>query len=216
MRSISASMLIVAALAGAAFAQPLRPMEKGFFDGIPLDQAMSTLHVLGKWMLPRDGSIQVFTMAGIRQKGCIGADSDPEQCSTSRLYVAAEDSVIETHGMSTKFYPATHFLLRGTNGTGWFLPEKGTLKFDTSDNFSLLVCGSQFTTHLSGGAIVPTAYTLHIIRKVGKDKQPYFTATMKALESRLWPKGCGGGEMFGRDENFRTDPSSIKPGKAPR
>ncbi len=157
-------------------------------------------------------------MAGGPQKGCIGAETDPDQCASARLYVAAEDSLIETHGLSTKFYPETYILLRGVNGTGWYLPEKGTLKFITADSYSLDVCGSEFTTKLSGGAIVPTAYTLSVVRREEKDKSYSFSASMEKKDdgSHFGQMGCGVDQMFERDENYHTNPPSIKPGKAPR
>jgi hypothetical protein len=218
MKLFSASMLLVVLLSSVTYAQPLKPMTKGSFDGIPIEQAMSTLHVLGKWILPQHGTIQVFTLAGGPQKGCIGAETDPDYCASGRLYVAAEDSLIETRGLTTQFYPETYFLLRGAGGTGWYLPENGTLKFITADSYSLDVCGSEFTTKLSGGAIIPAAYTLRVVRREEKDKRYFFSATMEKHDSgsRFGQRGCGFDQMFARDENFKTNPPSIKPGKAPR
>lgn len=216
MRPLIALILLVA-LYGAAYAQPLKPMAKGAFDGIPLEQAMSTLHVLGKWILPQHGTLQVFTMAGGPQKGCLGAETDPDRCTSARLYVAAEDALTETHGLTTKFYPETFFLLRGVNGTGWYLPEKETLKFITPDRFSLLVCGTKFTTQLSGGAIVPTAYVLSVTRWENKGGRFSFSAIMEKYDSpRLGPMGCGADHMMDRDENFVVVPRLQRPGPAPR
>jgi hypothetical protein len=135
MRLIAAPML----LSGGAYAQPLRSIAKGSFDGIPLDQAMSTLHVLGKWVLPKHGSVQVFTMAGSHQDGCIGDETCPDRCNTSRLYLAAEDSLIVTKGWTTNFGQEAYFLLRGVNGTGWYLSKNETLKFASENRFSLFV-----------------------------------------------------------------------------
>jgi hypothetical protein len=190
-------------------------MTKGSFDGIPLDQAMSTLHVLGKWLLPRHGSVQVFTMAGSHQAGCIGDETDPDQCNSARLYLAAEDSLIETKGLTTSFGQEAYFLMRGVNGTGWYLARKETLKFLSENSFSLLVCGSKFTTKLSGGAIVPTAYTLHIGRSLGEDRKYTFSATMENIGDRV-PMECGIDQIMQRDENFHTSPPLISPGEAPR
>lgn len=216
MRYIATSMLLAMLLSGGAYAQPLKPMAKGSFDGTPLDQAMSTLHVLGKWILPRHGSVQVFTMAGSsHQAGCIGDETDPDRCTGARLYVAAEDSLIVTKGLTTKFGQETYFLLRGVDGTGWYLSKNETLKFISENHFSLLVCGSKFMTKLSGGAIVPTAYIVNIIRSLGGDKKYTFRATMENIDSRM-PRGCGMDQIMLRDENFHTVPSLIKPGKAPR
>jgi hypothetical protein len=211
-------MLLVMLLSGVAYAQPLKPMSKGSFDGIPLEQAMSTLRVLGKWILPRHGTVQVFTMAGGQQKGCIRAETDPDQCLGARLYLAAQDSLIETRGLTTEFKPETFFLLRGVNGTGWYLPEKETLKFITANRYSLLVCGTKFTTQLSGGAIVPTAYMLRVTRREEKGKRYSFGATMEKDDEspRLWQIGCGADHMMDRDENFHVAPRLMKPGKAPR
>jgi len=217
MRPVIAYTLVFALLSGIAYAQPLKPMAEGSFDGIPLEQAMSTLRVLGKWILPQHGTIQVFTMAGGPQKGCVGAETDLDRCAGARLYVAAEDSLTETHGLTTKFYPETYFLLRGVNGTGWYLPEKETLKFITADHFSLLVCGTTFTTKLSGGAIVPTAYILRVTRQEEKGGRFSFGATMERYDSpRLGPMGCGADHMMDRDENFHVVPRLQRPGPAPR
>lgn len=213
MRPAIASMLLVALLSGMANAQPLKPMAKGSFDGIPLEQAMSTLRVLGKWILPEHGTIQVFTMAGVRQKGCIGAETDPDRCSTARLYVAAADALTETHGLTTRFYPNTFFLLRGVNGTGWYLPEKETLKFITPDRYSLLVCGTKGTPD----RWVPTAYALHVTRREEKGGRFSFGATMENYDSRrLDSMGCGADHMMDRDENFLVVPRLQRPGPAPR
>ena len=200
-------------LSGGACAQPLRPMAKASFDGIPLDQAMSTLHVLGKSILPRHGSVQVFTMTGSHQAGCVGDETDPDQCNSARLYLAAEDSLIETKGLTTTFGPEAYFLLRGVNGTGWYLAKKETLKFVSENNFSLLVCGSKFTTKLSGGATVPTAYTLNISRSLGGDRKYTFGATMENIGDRI-PAECGMDQIMQRDESFV--PHRMNPGKAPR
>jgi hypothetical protein len=217
MKSVIASILLAGLVSGMAYAQPLKPMARGSFDGIPLDQAMSTLRVLGKWILPQHGTLQVFTTAGVQQRRCLGAETDPDRCTGARLYVAAEDSLTETHGLTTKFYPETFFLLRGVNGTGWSLPERETLKFITADRFSLLVCGTKFTTQLSGGAIVPTAYILRITRQEEKGGRFSFSAIMEKYDStRLGPIGCGMDHMMDRDENFVTVPRLQKPGPAPR
>ena len=209
--------IAVALLSGMAYAQPLKPMAQGSFDGIPLAQAMSTLRVLGKWILPQHGAIQVFTMAGGPQQGCLGTETDPDRCTSARLYVAAEDSLTETHGLTTTFYPETYFLLRGVNGTGWYLPEKGTLKFITTDRFSLLVCGSKYTTELSGGALVPTAYFLRVTRREEKGNRFLFNATMEKYDSpRPGPMGCGADPMMDRDENIHVVPRLQRPGPAPR
>lgn len=206
-------MLLVMLLSGGACAQPLRPMAKASFDGIPLDQAMSTLHVLGKWILPRHGSVQVFTMAGSHQAGCVGDETDPDQCNSARLYLAAEDSLIETKGLTTTFGQEAYFLLRGVNGTGWYLAKNETLKFVSENSFSLLVCGSKFTTKLSGGAIVPTAYTLNISRSLDEDRKYTFSARMENIGDRI-PAGCSMDQIMQRDENFV--PHHMNAGKAPR
>ena len=217
MRHAIASMLVAALSTGLAFAEPLRPMPKGSFDGIPLEQAMSTLRVLGKWILPQHGTIQVFTMAGGPQKGCLGAETDPDRCTSARLYVAAEDSLTETHGLTTNFYPETYFLLRGVNGTGWYLAKSESLKFITTDRFSLLVCGTKFTTQLSGGAIVPTAYVLRVTRQEERGRRFSFSANMEKYDSpRLGPMGCGADHMMDRDENFHVVPRLQSPGPARR
>jgi hypothetical protein len=216
MRSVVASPLVIALLFGAAYAEPLKPMAKGTFDGIPLDQAMSTMRVLGKWILPKHGTIQVFTMAGVTQKGCLGAETDPDQCTSARLYVAAEDALTETHGLTTQFYPETYLLLRGVNGTGWYLPDAETLKFITPDRFSLLVCGTKFTTELSGGAIVPTKYMLRITRHAETGGRFLFSATMEKQDTPGFEEACGADHMMDRDENFHVVPRLQKPGPAPR
>lgn len=218
MKTFSASMLPVLLLSTAVYAQPLKPMIGGSFDGIPIEQAMSTLHVLGKWALPRHGTMQVFTLAGGRPNGCMGAETDPDQCATARLYVAAEDSLIESHGLATQFYPETYFLLRGVNGTGWYLPKGGTPKFLTDDSYSLIVCGSKFTKELSGGAIVPTAYILTVTRQEEKDKRYSFSASMEKHDdpSHFKETGCTWDDVFERDENFHTAPRDMRPGRVPR
>jgi hypothetical protein len=210
MRLVHILVLLAALLPCATSAQTLKPMHNAPFDGIPIEQAMSTLHVLGKWILPQHGALQVFTMARGHQEGCMGDETDPDRCVTARLYVAAEDSLVETHGLSTQFYPETYFLLRGVNGTGWYLPKGGTLKFTTPDSYLLKVCGSKFTTKLSGGAIVPTTYILKVVRRRGKDKRYSFSATMEQQKNE-----CPADEMFERDENVITSPPAILPGKAP-
>ncbi|HEY3638408.1 MAG TPA: hypothetical protein VGK90_09675 [Rhizomicrobium sp.] len=216
MKISTALALLIMLLPGAAHAQQLKPMAKGVFDGIPLDQAMSTLRVLGKWILPRDGTLQVFTMSGGSQKGCLGAETDPDQCASARLYVAAEDSPVEVNGLAIRFSPETYFLLRGVNGLGWYLPENEPLKFITDDHFSLLVCGSKFTTQLSDGAVVPTAYTLDVTRQHEKDNRYSFSATMEKYGDNLVKIGCGADHMMARDENFHVVPSLMQPGAAPR
>jgi hypothetical protein len=140
----------------------------------------------------------------------MGDETDPDRCVAARLYVAAEGSLVETRGLSTQFYPETYFLLRGVNGTGWYLPKDGTLKFITPDSYLLKVCGSKFTTELSGGAIVPTTYILKVVRREGKDKKYSFSATMEQQRNE-----CPADEMFEHDENVITSPPTIMPGKAP-
>jgi len=216
MRPVSASVLLFALLSGMAHAQPLEPMAPGSFDGVPLAQAMSTLRVLGKWILPQHGTIQVFTTAGGPQQGCLGTETDPDRCTSSRLYVAAEDSVTDTHGLTTRFYPETYFLLRGVNGTSWYLPEKETLKFIATDSFSLLVCGSKYTPELSGGALVPTAYSVHIKRREEKGNRFSFGATMEKSDHPRVPRACGADHMMDRDENIHVVPRLQKPGPVPR